>query len=60
MEQRNYAAAIAEFETIPEPKRNLEIYNTLGYLYLVTGEYQKAFTGFENRSRERPDQPAGV
>ena len=47
MEQRNYAAAIAEFETIPEPKRNLEIYNTLGYLYLVTGEHQKAFTGFE-------------
>ena len=47
MEQRNYAAAIAEFETIPEPKRNLEIYNTLGYLYLVTREYQKAFVGFK-------------
>ena len=25
-----YAAAIAEFEGIREPKRNIEIYNTLG------------------------------
>ena len=54
MEQRNYAAAIAEFETIPEPKRNLEIYNTLGYLYLVTGEHQKAFTGFETVLQRDP------
>ena len=54
MEQRNYAAAIAEFETIPEPKRNLEIYNTLGYLYLVTREYQKAFAGFETVLQRDP------
>ena len=54
MEQRNYAAAIAEFETIPEAKRNLEIYNTLAYLYLVTGEYQKAFTGFETVLQRDP------
>ena len=54
MEQRDYAAAIAEFETIPEPKRNLEIDNTLGYLYLVTREYQKAFTGFETVLRRDP------
>ena len=54
MEQRNYAAAIAEFETIPEPKRNLEIYNTLAYLYLVTGEYQKAFAGFQTVLQRDP------
>ena len=54
MEQRNYAAAIAEFETIPEPKRNLEIYNTLGYLYLVTREYQKAFVGFKTVLQRDP------
>ncbi len=54
MEQRNYAAAIAEFETIPEPKRNLEIDNTLAYLYLVTGEHQKAFAGFETVLQRDP------
>ena len=54
MEQRNYAAAITEFETIPEPKRNLEIYNTLGYLYLMTREYQKAFVGFETILQRDP------
>ncbi len=54
MEQRNYAAAIAEFETIPEPKRNLEIYNTLGYLHLVTREYQKAFVGFKTVLQRDP------
>ena len=54
MEQRNYAAAIAEFETIPETKRNLEIYNTLAYLYLVRGEYPKAFAGFETVLQRDP------
>ncbi len=54
MDQRNYAAAIAEFETIPEPKRNIEIYNTLAYLHLMAGEYQKAFTGFETVLQRDP------
>ena len=47
MGKRQYAAAIAEFESIPESKRNIEIYNTLGYLYLVQGEHEKALAGFE-------------
>ena len=47
MGQRQHAAAIAEFEAIPEAKRNIEIYNTLSYLYLVQGEHQKALAGFE-------------
>ena len=52
--KRQYAAAIIEFETIPESKRNIEIYNTLAYLHLVSGEYQKAFTGFETVLQRDP------
>ena len=47
MGQRQYAAAITEFESIPEFKRNIEIYNTLGYLYLVQAEHEKALACFE-------------
>ena len=47
MGQRQYAAAIAEFEGIPAAKRTVEIYNTLGYLYLVQGEHENALAGFE-------------
>ena len=54
MGQRQYAAAIAEFEGIPESKRNIEIYNTLGYLYLVQGEHQNALAGFETVLRKDP------
>ena len=54
MGQRQYAAAIAEFEGIPEFKRNIEIYNTLGYLYLVEGEHQKALSGFETVLQKDP------
>ena len=54
MGQRQYATAIAEFEGIPESKRNIEIYNTLGYLYLVEGEHQKALTGFETVLQKDP------
>ena len=54
MGQRQYAAAIAEFEGIPEAKRNIEIDNTLGYLYLVEGEHQKALSGFETVLQKDP------
>ena len=54
MGQRQYVAAIAEFEGIPESKRNIEIYNTLGYLYLVQGEHQNALTGFETVLQKDP------
>ena len=54
MGQRQYATAIAEFEGIPESKRNIEIYNTLGYLYLVEGEHQKALAGFETVLQKDP------
>lgn len=47
MGKREYVAAIAEFESIPESKRNIEIYNTLGYLYLMQGAHEEALADFE-------------
>ena len=47
MRERQYTDALAEFEAIPESARDIEIYNTIGYLHLVEGEPAKAFTGFE-------------
>ena len=54
MRQRQHAAALAEFEAIPESERDIEIYNTIGYLYLVEGEHAKAFAGFETVLRKDP------
>ena len=54
MQERHYAAALAEFEAIPESKRGVRIYNTIGYLYLVQGEHQKAFTAFETVLQRDP------
>ena len=54
MRQRQYAAALAEFEAIPESKRDIQIYNTIGYLYLVQGEHEKAFTAFETVLKKDP------
>ena len=54
MRQRQYAAALAEFEAIPESERDIEIYNTIGYLYLVEGEHTEAFAGFETVLRKDP------
>ena len=46
--------ALAEFEAIPESARDIEIYNTIGYLHLLEGEHAKAFTGFETVLRKDP------
>ena len=54
MRQRQHAEALAEFEAIPESERDIEIYNTIGYLYLVEGEHAKAFAGFETVLRKDP------
>ncbi|RKU14956.1 hypothetical protein C6500_21550 [Candidatus Poribacteria bacterium] len=54
MRQRQHAEALAEFEAIPESARDIEIYNTIGYLYLVEGDYAKAFAGFETVLRKDP------
>ena len=54
MRQRQHTAALAEFEAIPESERDIEIYNTIGYLHLVKGEHAKAFAGFETVLRKDP------
>ena len=54
MRQRQHTAALAEFEAIPESARDIEIYNTIGYLYLMEGEHEKAFAGFETVLRKDP------
>ena len=54
MQQRQYAAALAEFEAIPKSERDIQIYNTIGYLYLVQGEHQEAFTAFETVLQRDP------
>ena len=59
MQQRNYAAALAEFEAIPKDDRDIHIDNTIAYLYLVQGEFIKALTGFEQVfQRDRLNMPA--
>ena len=54
MQQRQYTDALAEFEAIPESARDIEVYNTIGYLHLVEGEHAKAFSGFETVLRKDP------
>ncbi len=54
MQQRAYAAALAEFEAIPESERDTRIYNTIGYLCLLQGAPQKAFSVFETVLQRDP------
>ena len=54
MQQRQYAAALTEFEAIPKSERDIQIYNTIGYLYLVQGGHQKALTAFETVLQRDP------
>ena len=54
MRQRRYTAALAEFEAIPESARDIEIYNAIGYLYLVEGNHEKAFDSFETVLQKDP------
>ena len=54
MQQREYTAALAEFEAIPASERNIRIDNTIGYLSLVQGEHEKAFSIFETVLQRDP------
>ena len=54
MGKRQYAAALTEFEAIPESERDIEIYNTIGYLHLMQGEHEKALIGFETVLQKDP------
>ena len=48
MNQRKYTAALAEFEKIDVSARTAEIYNTIGYLYLVKKQPISAIAAFES------------
>ena len=48
MNQRKYTAALAEFEKIDVPAKTAEIYNTIGYLYLVKKQPISAIAAFES------------
>ena len=48
MNQRKYTAALAEFEKIDTSAKSTEIYNTIGYLYLLRKQPILAIAAFES------------
>ena len=48
MNQRKYTAALAEFEKIDTPAKTAEIYNAIGYLYLVKKQPISAIAAFDS------------
>ena len=48
MNQRRYVAALAEFEKIDASAKSTEIYNTIGYLYLLRKQPILAIAAFES------------
>ena len=48
MNQRSYTAALAEFEKIAPSAKTTEIYNTIGYLYLLRRQPILAIEAFES------------
>lgn len=48
MNQRRYTAALAEFEKIDASVKTTEIYNTIGYLYLLRKQPISAIAAFES------------
>ena len=48
MNQRKYTAALAEFERIDPSAKTAEIYNTIGYLYLIKKQPISAIAAFES------------
>lgn len=48
MNQRSYTAALAEFEKIAPSAKTTEIYNTIGYLYLLRKQPILAIAAFES------------
>ena len=48
MNQRRYTAALAEFEKIDASAKTTEVYNTIGYLYLLRRQPILAIAAFES------------
>ena len=47
MNRKKYAAAVAVFEAIPASEKTVDMYNMIGYLYLVQSEHLKALATFD-------------
>ena len=47
MQQKNYAAALTQFTAIPEMERDVNIWNIIGYLYLMLYRPSEALAVFE-------------
>jgi len=54
VQQKNYPAALAQFQAIPETERDVVINNIIGYLYLVQGRYTEALTAFDKVISQDP------
>ena len=54
VKQKNYPAALTQFNKIPETERDVLINNTIGFLYLIQRRYIKALTLFEKVISEDP------
>ena len=54
MNQKKYAEAVAMFEEIPVSAKTVDMYNMIGYLYLVQDEHLKALATFETVLRKHP------
>jgi len=54
LNRKKYTSALKEFESIPEPVRNVGIYNTIGYLYLMKKQPLKALPAFETALTRNP------
>ena len=46
MNRKKYAAAVAVFEGIPASEKTVDMYNMIGYLYLVQAKHLKALEAF--------------
>ena len=54
VQQKNYPAALEQFNAIPENERDIVINNIIGYLYLVQGKFSEALTAFEKSVDKDP------
>ena len=54
MNRKRYAEAAAIFESIPASEKTIDMYNTIGYLYLMQGEHLKALATFESVLTKQP------
>lgn len=54
MNRKKYAEAVAVFEAIPASEKTVDMYNMIGYLYLVQSDHLKALATFETVLTQHP------